>query len=400
MSEFEDILVSSEFAAFRAAYAPAVQPAGPDTVRRTVRRRRRRTAVATAAAVVLAVAIPVAANAGLDRRSGPPPVPAETRSPTPSATTPSPAPSPSASPTPSTVGPTPAAPDGRISRAQLLAARVDLPAWLPGPVCKAGPTRIAARYRTEGDVLLEDLAYGDVDGDGAVETVALLRCSVFQRGPSQVVAFDRDTAGRIVTLGQVTRSDRPTPEWLLATQVTSRGTVRVEMADISPGGGWSLDWSQRQWRGYRWTGKRFTQVEGPTSFGPNQHLADLSVTASDLAWGPKEADGTRTGTITVTVRNLSRVPAGLVEVHLRMQPGATADGGDWSACQNPPPPDDALSCRFGPLGPGATRTFRFGLRDSSVMSGTGIAEVAPIGTDADPLMDSSWENNEDRYRYR
>ncbi|PSK65368.1 hypothetical protein B0E53_02686 [Micromonospora sp. MH33] len=396
MTELDDILVSGEFAAFREAYAPAVHPAGTTAVRDTVRRRRRRTAVVAAAAVVLAVAIPVGANAAL-HRPDPPPGPAQTATPTPSETTTSPTPPP---PAPSTASPTPAAPNGRISRSQLLAARIDLPAWRPGQVCKAGPTRIADTYRQEGDVLLEDLAYGDVDGDGAVETVALLRCLIFQSGPSQVVVLDRDAAGRIVVLGQVTRSEAPGPQWLLAVQVTSRGTVRVEMADIGPGGGWSLDWSQRQWRGYRWTDKGFTQVDGPSSFGPNKHLVDLTVTAGDVAWGAKEADGTRTGTITVTVRNLSQVPADLVELHLRMQVGTTADGGDWSACQGGPPPKGPIICRFGPLGPGATRTFRFGLRNSNTASGTGIAEVTPIGTEADPLMDPVQENDEERYTYR
>lgn len=397
MTELDDILVSGEFAAFREAYAPAVHPAGTTAVRETVRRRRRRTAVVTAAAVVLAVAIPVGANAALNRRPDPRPGPAQTATPTPSETSASPTPTP---PAPSTASPTLAAPDGRITRSQLLAARIDLPDWRPGPVCTAGPTRVAGTYRNEGDVLLDGLAYGDVDGDGAVETVALLRCLIFQSGPSQVVVLDRDSDGRIVVLDQVTRSETPGPQWLLAVQVTGQGTVRVEMADIGPGGGWSLDWSQRQWRGYRWTGKGFTQVDGPTSFGPNRHLVDLTVTAGDVAWGPKDADGIRTGTSTVTVRNLSKVPARLVELHLRMQVGTTADGGDWSACQGGPPPKGPITCRFGPLGPGEQRTFRFGLRNSNTASGTGIAEVTPIGTDADPLFDSAQENDEDRYTYR
>ncbi|WNM42564.1 hypothetical protein RMN56_15015 [Micromonospora halotolerans] len=397
MSELDDILVSGEFAAFREAYAPAVQPAGTAAVRETVRRRRRRAAVVTAAAVVLAVAIPVGANAALHGPE-PTPGPAQTATPTPSQTTPSP--SPSSSPTPSAADPTPTTPNGRISRSQLLAARIDLPTWRPGPVCTAGPTRIAGTYRNEGDVLLDGLAYGDVDGDGAIETVALLRCLIFQSGPSQVVVLDRDSAGRIVVVGQVTRSEAPSPQWLLGVQVAGNGTVRVEMADIGPGGGWSLDWSQRQWRGYRWTGKRFTQVDGPSSFGPNKHLVDLTVTAGDVAWGAKDADGTRTGTITVTVRNLSEVPAKLVELHLRMQVGTVADGGDWPECQGGAPPKGRITCRLGPLGPGAERTFQFGLRNSNTASGTGIAEIKPVGTDADPLLDPSWENNEDRYRYQ
>ncbi|MCM0678321.1 hypothetical protein NCC78_27135, partial [Micromonospora phytophila] len=124
MTEIDDILVSGEFAAFREAYAPAVHPAGTAAVRETVRRRRRRTAVVTAAAVVLAVAIPVGANAALHRRPGP--GPAQTATPSPSETTVSPTPP---APTPSTASSTPAAPDGRITRSQLLAAQLDLSRW-------------------------------------------------------------------------------------------------------------------------------------------------------------------------------------------------------------------------------------------------------------------------------
>ncbi|MFI2710006.1 hypothetical protein ACH495_07740 [Micromonospora sp. NPDC018662] len=398
MTEPDDVLVGGEFAAFRAAYVPVVHPAGTAAVRRTVRRRRRRTAVVTAAAVVLAVALPVGASGALHRRPEPPPVPAQTVTPSPSETTSPPPPPPT--PKPSTTSASPAAPDGRISRSQLLAARVDLPAWAPDPDCTAGPTRIAATYRKEGDVLLEELVQGDVDGDGTVETVALLRCQIFPHGPSQVVALDRDADGRIVVLGQVARSAKTAPEWLLDTQVTDRGTVRVEMADRAPGGGWSLDWSQRQWRGYRWTGKRFGQVDGPTSFGPNPHLADLTVSAGDVRLGAPETDGTRTGTISVTVRNLSAVPAGLVQLHLRMQVGTVADGPAWSACRNGAPPKGPIICRFGPLGPGAERTFRFGLRNSNGPGDIGIAEVTPVGTDADPLLDPNHENDEDRYTTR
>ncbi|MGC4893859.1 hypothetical protein [Micromonospora sp. DT31] len=400
MTEPEDNLVNGEFAGFRESYAPWVQPAGTAAVRRTVQYRRRRTAVATAAAVVLAVAIPVGANAGLQRRSGPPPAPApaQTVDPSPSETPSPPPPTPTT--IPSTGSPDPAVPDGRITPSQLTAVRLDLPAWAPGAACKAGLARITTTAGNEGDVQLVGLTHGDLDGDGTVETVALLRCQGAQQGPSQVVALDRSPDGRTVVLGQVVRSAKTTPQWLLDVQVTDGGTVRVEVADRAPGAGWSLDWSQRQWRGYRWSGARFAQVDGPTSFGPNPHLADLTVSAGNVVWSAPEADGSRTGTMSVTVRNLSAVPAALVQVHLRMQVGTVAGGGDWSACRDGAPPKGPLTCRFGPLGPGAKRTFQFVLRNTNSASGTGTAEVSPVGTDAEPLMDPNHENDEDRYTYR
>ncbi|ATO16333.1 hypothetical protein CO540_22890 [Micromonospora sp. WMMA2032] len=84
-----------------------------------------------------------------------------------------------------------------------------------------------------------------------------------------------------------------------------------------------------------------------------------------------------------------------------MQVGTVADGGDWSACRDRAPPKGPIVCRFGPLGPGAERTFRFGLRNTNSASGTGVAEVSPVGTDADPLLDQDQDqDHEDRYTYR
>ncbi len=169
MTEPEEILVSGEFAAFRAAYAPAVRPAGTNAVRLTVRRRRQRAAVATAAAVVLAVVVPMGAHAalnrsrpvagaGTDRRTD-----ARRRRPTP---TPAPA---TPTTTPSTASPTSAGPDGRISRAQLLAARVDLPGWpsYTPATCTTDNVRLREPQPDQRPELGGELRYGDVNGDGA-----------------------------------------------------------------------------------------------------------------------------------------------------------------------------------------------------------------------------------------
>jgi hypothetical protein len=102
---------------------------------------------------------------------------------------------------------TPNAPDGRISRAQLLAARVDLPTW-PSYVPK---TCVTADVRLRSGLIPDyvpalldpELRYADVDGDGAAETVALISCRIGEASAKQVVAFDRDSAGRMVTMGQV-----------------------------------------------------------------------------------------------------------------------------------------------------------------------------------------------------
>ncbi|MET7950706.1 hypothetical protein [Micromonospora sp. NPDC005324] len=97
-----------------------------------------------AAAVVLVVA-PVVANAAL-RHDQTRPVPAESVQPTAPATSVPPTPPPIGSPTPSADAP--AGPDGRISRAQPLAARVDLPSW-PSGMSAGGCASSNVRLQTD-----------------------------------------------------------------------------------------------------------------------------------------------------------------------------------------------------------------------------------------------------------
>ncbi|GHJ51135.1 hypothetical protein Nm8I071_04420 [Nonomuraea sp. TT08I-71] len=302
MTELEDVLVSGEFAAFREAYAPAVHPAGTTAVRETVRRRRRRTAVVTAAAVVLAVAVPVGANAALNRRPDPGPGPAQTATPSPSETTASPTPPP---PTPSTASPTAVAPDGRITRSQLFAARLDLPAW-PGyapKTCVSDNVRLRSAAETDSvPRLLADPRYGDLDGDGATETVALVACRYGEASAKQVLAFDRDDAGRIVTMGRVVVTHEGMDD-ITDFSVQDDGKIRAYVADIQPCCS-TPEWKpQRQWRTYTWNGDRFAQTDGPTSFGPDPRLTDLTLTAGEMVVTTPDPTGDRIATVTVTVTN-------------------------------------------------------------------------------------------------
>ncbi|SBT51733.1 hypothetical protein [Micromonospora narathiwatensis] len=362
MTEIDDIMISGEFAAFREAYAPTVQPAGTAAVRETVRRRRRRTAVATAAAVVLAVAIPVAANAALDGRSGPAPVPAESADPTPSVTTPSPtSPSPTPSATPSTASPTPGAPDGRISRAQLLAARVDLPNW-PSYVektCTTAQVRLVPGPVTSGKAvpaLLGEPGYGDLDGDGAAETVALLGCRIGEAQAKQLVAFDRDATGRITTMGQVVGTFDELPD-ITGFSVQADGKIRARVGSIQPCCDTPQWWAQQQWRTYAWTGDRFDQSAGPTKFGTDPRLTDLTLVAGDLVLNPPDADGKQAASLTVTVTNKGPVDVAHVGFDYLTTVGELA-GGDLSRCRMVTT-SGTDTCLLGSLRSGAQRTYTF-----------------------------------------
>ncbi|MEU4479677.1 hypothetical protein AB0F68_16710 [Micromonospora sp. NPDC023966] len=382
MTEFEDILVSGEFAAFREAYAPAVQPAGTTAVRETVRRRRRRTAVVTAAAVVLAVAIPVGANAALNRRPGPPPGPAQTATPSPSESTASPTPP---TPTPSTASPTPAAPDGRITRSQLLAARLDLAAW-PGyapKTCVSDDVRLRSGPQSDSvPTLLTDPRYGDLDGDGATETVALVACRYGEASAKQVLAFDRDDTGRIVTMGRVVGTHDGMDD-ITDFSVRDDGKIRAYVADIQPCCS-TPEWSpQRQWRTYAWTGERFTQTAGPTKFGVDPRLTNLTLTAGDLVVGPADTKGNRTATVTVTVVNNGPVDVpqlGFSDFYTIGEPA----GGDLSRCRMVRS-DGPEACVLDGLPAGKRKTYTFTFR------------YEPLEADIQPALRVIHYDSQERY---
>ncbi|GGM32284.1 hypothetical protein GCM10011608_16060 [Micromonospora sonchi] len=371
MTEPEEILVSGEFAAFRAAYAPAVRPAGTNAVRLTVRRRRQRAAVATAAAVVLAVVVPMGAHAALNR-SDPSPVPGQTAEPTPPATpTPTSAPAPTTPmTTPSTASPTSAGPDGRISRAQLLAARVDLPVWpsYAPATCTTDNVRLREPQPEQRPELGGELRYGDVNGDGGTDTIALVACRYGEALAKQVVVFSRDDTGRIVTLGRVVGT-REGMDDITEVAVASDGQIRVDVADIQPCCDIPDWWPQRQRRTYAWTGDRFKQTGGPTAFGVDPRLTDLTLTASPLVLDPPDGDGKRLASFTVTVTNKGPVDVPRLGFGHYFTLGERA-GGDLSRCRIVTM-SGTETCLLDGLPSGARRSYTFRFL-------TDPAEMAPM----------------------
>ncbi|WP_433551624.1 hypothetical protein ACQP08_29435 [Micromonospora zamorensis] len=381
MSEQETLGLAEEFAHYRRTVLDKVEVPGPAAVRRAVRGRNRRrwgATATTALALLGGSAIGYAAMSGPDHRPGPvEPTPSVSVSPTP---TPTPTPSPSVT----SGGPASAVPDGRISRAQLLDASVTLPAWRAGPGCPTSQTRISGDDR-EGVNWLVALDHGDVDGDGAVETVALVQCVLGTRGPMQVVAFDRDEAGKVVTLGRVVATTIDKPQWLFALDVVSDGTVRVQVGDIAPGGGWPAEWSQRQWRGYRWKGEAFAQVSGPTTFGQNRHDVNLVVTATNLVLA-ETPDGSRAGTVTVRIRNETGL-ASYVALRLGLPATVRPDGDGWAACRNDPETTrEPVTCDLKGLDAGKEVVLTLGFRvaaGTTVASGKADVDARPMDADFD-----------------
>jgi hypothetical protein len=373
--------VNAALEGFRAELTPLVEPRGPAAVRATVRRRRRVTAVAcgVAAAVVIAVPAVVLAvpNRDNDPRPGVTPTTAPPTTSPPTATTPPPSPT------------TPAAPDGRISQADLLAARVALPAW-SHKSCPSGRLRLVPPGNDIAVAELHAIRYADVDADGAQETLAVVRCPLEEHGEDQVVAYDRDTDGGIVLIGQVVRTG-PAIGWIEEVEAGPDNTVRVEVHDYRDGGHWDGNWSQQQWRGYRWDGERFQQVDGARTFGPNPNVNDLKVTATELVFEAPDNVGRRAGAMSVTVRNngpgLVRGP--LIRWSFDGDPSLERIGDGWRTCS---PPEglseanrDGISCLVGPLVAGEQRTIMFRFRTTADLPSTGRVTVR--GTPDDPAYD-------------
>ncbi|WP_432982108.1 hypothetical protein [Dactylosporangium sp. CA-233914] len=303
MADFDDQLLAGAFADFRDEVAPHVKPAGTAAAHETVLRRHRVRMIAATTLAALVVAAPVVAYAAAgDDSHGPPAVTGDS----PSATSGPASPESSGSAT----GTVSAAPDGRISKTDLAKATLDIPAWPKGfdDSCPTGTVKFTGGKAGHNGIeaLQGDPVYVDVDHDGAQETVALVSCSP-QGSDYQVIALDRDTTGKVVTLGKVVGSAGNTGKQgsdimtIWAIEAGDNGQVRVDVGEYRPCCE-AMQASQHQWRTYGWNGDRFTQTGGPTAFGPNPKVADLAITADRLTM-TRQGDGSWAGTLRVTIHN-------------------------------------------------------------------------------------------------
>ncbi|GAA3449483.1 hypothetical protein [Dactylosporangium matsuzakiense] len=312
MADFDDQILAGAFADFRNEVAPHVKPAGTAAAQQTVHRRHRVKTIAATTLAALAIAAPVVAYAAVGDSNGPPPVvPGESATVAPTEA----APTTADSPTTPAASQSSAAPDGKISKTDLGKATLDIPAWpggLAAGTCPEGKVKFTDGKAGYNGVakLKGDLVYVDVDHDGAQETVALIECTP-QGSDFQVIAFDRDAGGKIVTLGRVVGSagslgkEGTDIETIWAIAAGDNGQVRVDVGDYRPCCD-MIQASQHQWRTYGWNGTKFTQTGGPTAFGTNPNVTALTMTADKLTM-TKQADGTRTGTLKVTIHNEAQV---------------------------------------------------------------------------------------------
>jgi hypothetical protein len=365
-------------------------------------RRRRPWQVALIAAVAtLVLVLPIGLYLLLRHDTGPSAQPG-----TPAPATTSDAPQTSASPSSSgpATGTPPTAPDGRISARTLGNSILDLPPWpvdnVRGPSGRQHfhdgtvtlPERIGSYNKPPygRELAILGVAYGDVDRDGADETVAGIGCFI-EGGSKQLVAFDRDTAGHIVTLGRVVATTGELRDISDEGVTVVNSVVRARVGDFQR---CCDDQTPQKWqvRGYALRHGTFRQVSGPTVMTPNPSVTQTTVHAGDLTLGPA-VSGYRYGTLAVTVTH----GWGFRPAHLTMWfspsagleragtswPPVTVEPTRFHVTLQPPPGQDS-------------RTYRFAFRAPAAVT-TGTIHVEAAGSDRDGSYLSEavpWDNSD------
>jgi hypothetical protein len=275
---------------------------------------------------------------------------------------------PSAGPSTEPPATTPAVPNGRIALHTLQNTTLDIPRWptdhvlgphgrlrfrdgeVPLPFQEAGTGRPPYGER----LVILAVTYGDVDRDGADETIAEIGCLI-EGGSKQLVAFDRDHHGRIITMGPVVATTGEIRDIRTdSARVSDAGTVTASLADYQV---CCDDQTPQRWqtRGYRWHDARFQQVSGPTRMTANPAVTETRISASELVLGPV-LDGYRYGTLTVTVTHawgtrpgaaklIFYSPAGLERAGTAWPP-VIQNAGSFTVTVDPPPTRGAIAYRY------------------------------------------------------
>ncbi|GHJ44038.1 hypothetical protein Cs7R123_13800 [Catellatospora sp. TT07R-123] len=274
----------------------------------------RRTAAAASAAAVLVVAV----VAFLALRGGGGSVPP--LNPTPSA-----APSPTALPTPAAAAPTDLGP--------FASATLTLPEWTGPRAAECASGRITLDRDGVADsaalpVWVVEQVASDVDGDGTKESVATFMCGEGPESPgTQVVAFRRDGAGRLATVGRVVATG-PTLLMIHHIEAADPG-IAVELSkDYTDTGQSNVPFQRRT---YRLVDGAFRQVAGPTSWPAHPEHAALALDTTHVALRPA-AGGRYAGQLSVVVDNSGTLGVDRLRLTLHLQPWLRPAGPGWDGC--------------------------------------------------------------------
>lgn len=189
-----------------------------------------------------------------------------------------------------------------VTRDDIMAATLVIPAW---PEKRAGCPSGEVDLDRLGPVSRDQqFSVGkvvpvDVDRDGDTEAVGLFSCG-YEGTVDQVLAVGRDDRGAPRVTGRVVGSGDADPLMdLIDLRPGSDGAVDVHVAEQI---GSEQDVIERQWRSYRWSGRQFTQVDGPRQFTPVAASTDLGLSVTSTPFGAR-SDNSWAATVTVAVTN-------------------------------------------------------------------------------------------------
>lgn len=196
-------------------------------------------------------------------------------------------------------------------------------------VCPTGNLAFERNGHRSGDMWVSLHSLVTVQVPGQTHLVVVVECSGPYEGITRgmVLAYREDGDGYAL-VGKVTDTTLAPGEAedayvsrLVAGQASVTAEIRADLIGGSdpPGYGRLV-----QERTYAWNGSSYAQTAGPTSFRVDDSV-DLALTVSDLSFGAADAQGCRTGTVTVTVANDGSTAvadvAVLVKVHGLYAPG-------------------------------------------------------------------------------
>jgi uncharacterized repeat protein (TIGR01451 family) len=188
----------------------------------------------------------------------------------------------------------------------------------------------------------------DVDHDGVSDAVVLVVCPVGDPALDQVVAFGRTATGTIRTLGQVVGPVNGGINRVINLAGKPDGSVSAEVTEVHGSAGTAVMSQVFQWRSYSWTGQRFVQTEGSTSFNADTTITKLTMVPAQVVFA-KPQGGLRRATLTVTVTNTGNTSAAGVSVRPLLDGGIVIVANGMCAGTSP----DVL-CTTPEIAPGAT----------------------------------------------
>lgn len=244
-----------------------------------------------------------------------------------------PAPSPSPLPVPSPVV-LPQAPEEQPSDVRPFRdVEITVPAWpAASKQCVSGRVHISSggfyqpRDPAKTAVTVMAVVPVDFDGDKTDEYAVFLLCGEgAESGGQMIVGYRRD--GRaFVPLGRIVGTQ---DGFQMMDHMRRKGN-RIEILvseEYTDGGQLDVD---HQWRTYAWTGTRFRQVAGPTSFPENPPTVRLTVDVRQVVLRP--VGQVRTGSLQLTIANVSTAATPAVRVTLELPHVLQPAGTSWDGC--------------------------------------------------------------------